>query len=149
MWANNTFLLRQQCMHPIQHSSTKWAIEKFTPAGLSKVLVKWHLDEPRAHSDFVGADEVLLRGWALGWPETHAMLHFVVRSKAVTYSYPLLEARPDVIKTILDKAAEESHPRLACGFRYILPREAFADPVEIGFETDGLIHVAARLALTS
>ncbi len=132
-------------------SDPHWRIASAQKQGdraLAQIIYKWSLGSPKHGAKYKPTEAVEIRGWAIGHPDKHTMLHLVIQAQAHTFSYPLNVARPDVLKTIL-KSDTTERDELVCGFSRWLPAKDFEDGVNIGFETEGIIHPAARISLAS
>ena len=148
-WSHNT-----RCYEALEptmsmRSNKIWSITPTHQQGelsLAKILRKWSLRSPKHASKFALSEKVEIRGWALGLPPTHHMLHIVIQTKDNILSYPLNVPRPDVLKTVL-KQESAGQPELMCGFSRWVPAELFVAGVNLGFETEGLIHPAASIRL--
>jgi hypothetical protein len=127
--------------------SRKWHEEQFSPESYSARVRHWHLETPVHDTTVSDADPVTVRCWALAAdPQLQSHLHMVLSVSGRTVSIPASENRADVVQAIC-KAEPEGNPQLRCGFMYSLPAAEAMAGFQIGFETDGLIHPAARISV--
>lgn len=124
-----------------------WREEQQLQVSYSAIVSHWHLETPAHDSPASDAASVTVRCWALAAdPQLQSHLHMVLSLTARTVSIPASENRADVVKAIC-KAEPDGHPQLRCGFMYSLPAAEAMAGFQIGFETDGLIHPAARISV--
>jgi hypothetical protein len=124
-----------------------WREEQQPLASYSAIVSHWHLESPVHDSPVSDAASVTVRCWALAAdPQLQSHLHMVISLTGRTVSIPALENRADVVLAIC-KAEPGGHPQLRCGFMYSLPAAEAMAGFQIGFETDCLIHPAARISV--
>jgi hypothetical protein len=141
------FSLTTITMNP--NTACQWHLEK-APAirPLSNIIQRWNLDSPKNATPDDGADSLTIAGWALGVGGQHENLHVVLQTAEGTWSYPLDLKRPDVIESVLNQEPK-GQKELVCGFAHQLPKALVRQGVTLGFETDGVIHAALKIRLTS
>jgi hypothetical protein len=125
-----------------------WHVERLSADnGLSNLIQAWNLDSPKPDESTQKGSELVVRGWSLACDDaSQSALHLIVVLRDRTLSYPVNTNRPDVVVQIC-KALSDEHPQLRCGFEQSIPFSEAARGFEIGFETDGLIHPAARIRM--
>ncbi len=125
----------------------QWREEQLPRESYAAIVSHWHLETPVHDTPASVDDPVTVRCWALAAdPQSQSHLHIVLSLSGRTVSIPASENRADVVKAIC-KAEPEGHPQLRCGFMYTLPATEAMAGFRIGFETDGLIHPAARISV--
>lgn len=136
-------------MEAYNDSAKVWKVELEPLDSFSDIVQRWHLESPTGGSPVSSSVDGVLdfRVWALAAvPEAQNRLHLVLRFPGRTVSHPANIARGDVIEIIL-KADPVGHSQKKCGYRISLPAAEALQGFEIGFETDGLIHSAAKVSL--
>ncbi len=123
-----------------------WNVERLNGEdGLSHLIQDWNLDSPKPDESMPKDSELIVQGWALTCADaSQSALHLVLRLRDRTLSFSMNRNRPDVVEQIC-KALPDKHPRLRCGFEQSVPVAEAANGIEVGFETDGLIRLAARI----
>jgi hypothetical protein len=125
----------------------KWTIDKLSgPWPLTGIVSRWNLDTPKEGENHDHTKHTPIRGWALQAEGLTDHLHIVLQTKGRTLSYPLNAERPDVVQTVLQQDPI-GHGQLMCGFALTLPADSAQEGIIVGFETNGLIHPAARISL--
>ncbi len=126
-----------------------WHIEHIADSrSLKQIVSRWRLDTPAGGSRWDGEDHVTLCGWALAAENPQYQLHFVVRTLDGTWSYPLEEERPDVVRKLFDREPSNIG-ELTCGFSRSLAAQMFEHRVQLGFEVDGIICPATTIQLVA
>lgn len=95
-------------------------------------LYRWYLDSPKqgaTHSDANSC--VHIRGWVLC--DQVNSIQVVARTPNKTYYFNLSEARPDVVRRVLQQNPK-NHPKLICGFNFEV--NDWSDSLDIGFQTE-------------
>ncbi len=124
-----------------------WRDEQLPRESYAAIVSHWHLETPAHDTPASAADPLTVRCWALAAdPQFQSHLHMVLSLSGRTVSIPASENRADVVQAIC-KADPDGHPQLHCGFKYSLPAAEAIAGFRIGFETDGLIHPAARISV--
>jgi len=130
------------------HASSKvWKVEFEKRDSYSSLISDWNFESPA--TGLAGSAEgwTSINAWALSLnPDVQNRLHLVVRLPGRTLSLPPSLMRPDVISHVL-KAPPDGHPQLCCGFRYSIPAVDALAGFDVGFEVDGVIHLAARVSI--
>jgi hypothetical protein len=109
-------------------------------------VAAWNLESPADGGRLPAGGQVPVTGWAVVAKESsQGRLHVVIRLKSRTLSYPLEVQRRDVVEQVL-KTEAEGHPCLVCGFSRTVSAAEAAPGFEVGFESDGTIHPAARVS---
>jgi len=126
-----------------------WHIEHIPSSKpLEQIVSRWHLDAPASGSHWDGKDQVTLSGWALAADYPLHQLHFVVRTLDGTWSYPVRDDRPDVVRALFNREPSNSC-ELSCGFSRSLAAQIFETRVQLGFELGGIICPAATIQLVA
>ena len=112
---------------------------------LAEVVVRWHLDSPKSGSSLEG--NFLLSGWALAYEGQQERLHVVIQGSEGTYSYRMNLERGDVVEALL-KGDQGLSKELMFGFTLPLEERQIWKPLQLGFETGGLIQWVATLSTT-
>lgn len=98
----------------------------------NKAINRWHLDSPKQNVfDVDNKGCMQVRGWILCEQET--VLQVIIRTVNSTQYFKLSEARPDVIRKILQQDPTR-HPCLICGFNFKI------DDWNYGFDIGFLIN---------
>lgn len=123
-----------------------WSVERLSgDDNLSHLIQAWNLDSPKQDESTLKDSELIVQGWALTCSDVaQSALHLIFRLRDRTLSFPMNTNRPDVVEQIC-KALPEGHPRLCCGFQQSIPVAEASHGFEVGFETDGLICLTARI----
>jgi len=126
----------------------KVELEKTEPPG--GPVGRWHSESPAAGSPVAPGQAVLgISVWALSSiPDAQALLRVVVRLPGRTLSIAPAIERPDVIEAVLEVPSAR-HPQLKCGYIVSVPFSEAMQGFGIGFETDGLIHPAAKVSIAA
>lgn len=123
-----------------------WRVERLSADNrLSHLIQAWNLDSPKQEESTPRNSDLLVQGWALTCSDAaQSTLHFVLRLRDRTLSFSMNSNRPDVVEQVC-KTLPDEHPHLRCGFKQSVPFAEATNGFEVGFETDGVIHLAARI----
>jgi hypothetical protein len=125
-----------------------WKVELENAEPPGSPVGDWHLESPAAGTQVaVGQADLGISVWAVSSiPDAQRLLRLVVRLQDRTLSLAPAVERPDVVEVVL-KAPSACHPQLKCGYRLSVPVSEAVRGFGLGFETDGLIHPAARVSI--
>lgn len=125
-----------------------WSVERLDgDDDLSHLIQAWNLDSPKQNESTPKGSELVVEGWALTCSDVaQSSLHLILRLRDRTLSFSMNKNRLDVVEQIC-KASPDELTRLRCGFEQRIPVAEAANGFEVGFETDGLIRLAARICV--